>query len=99
MDYLPNGKYYSNYKHSKQAVSLILSECCCPPEMRIPKHSHENSYLILTLSGDPKEQFDLKSRTYIPSDLAFYIAGEVHSQSITSQGMRCLHVEFGNDWK
>lgn len=78
--------------------SLILTECNYEPGSSYEKHSHVNPYFIFILSGGQEEKYDGRTRTYEVSTSAFHPAGEVHSQRIGSEGLRCLHVEFEKQW-
>lgn len=92
------GSYYGRCNVSKHAGHLILSECTYAPKLEIPRHSHENAYLIFALNGSQEESFESRSRSYVPGTLAFHPAGEVHGEKLGSKGMRVLHVEFGSEW-
>jgi AraC family transcriptional regulator len=96
--FLSEGQYYGCCNPSRKAAFLVLSESTYAPGVRIPRHAHENPYFIFTLSGGQEEAFDTRTRTYLPSTLAFHPAGEIHSETVGAKGMRCLHVEFRAEW-
>jgi AraC family transcriptional regulator len=96
--FLAEGHYYGCCHASRRADRLILSECSYAPGLRIPKHAHENPYMVFTLSGGQEESLGTYRQTYVPSTLAFHPAGETHSETLGQAGMRCLHVEFKPDW-
>lgn len=95
---LAEGRYFGRCDISRNAGCLILSECAYAPGLRIPRHSHENPYLVFTLSGGQEELTGSRRQSYVPTTLAFHPAGETHSESIGPAGMRCLHVEFRPEW-
>ena len=95
---LAEGQYYGCCDASKKAGCLLLSECAYAAGICVPRHTHENPYFIFTLNGGQEEWFDGRERTYVPSTLAFHPAGEMHSERVGANGMRCLHVEFGPEW-
>jgi len=79
---LPKGSYYGCRNLSRKAGLLVLTESSFEPELRIPRHSHENAYFIFTLSGGQEESFGARNRTYSPGTLAFHpAAGEALSSS------------------
>jgi AraC family transcriptional regulator len=95
---LSEGQYYGYCNVSRKAGPLVLSECNYAPGLHIPRHAHENAYFIFALNGGQEESFGTRNRTYVPGTLAFHPAGEAHSEKLSSEGMRCLHVEFRSDW-
>src|SRR5215471_15263302 len=95
---LSRGQYFG-MKHSEVSVgSLILAESVYLPQTKIPRHSHENSYLILAIKGSQEEALGNGRQTYESQTVALHPAGENHAQTIGPDGFRCLHVEFGADW-
>jgi AraC family transcriptional regulator len=95
---LDEGNYYGCCQKSKKAGHLSLSECSYAPNIKIPRHAHQNAYFIFTLSGGQEESFESQTRGYAPGTLAFHPAGEVHCERLGPTGMRALHVEFGSTW-
>jgi len=57
------GQYYGCCDASWKAGFLVLSECAYAPDARVPRHAHENPYLIFTLSGGQEEKFGTRERT------------------------------------
>jgi len=95
---LSEGEYFGK-KHSEIRVGrLILSESVYVPYTKIPRHSHENAYMILTVNGSQQEELGKGCRTYERHTLALHPAQENHEQTIGPDGFRCLHIEFGADW-
>jgi len=97
-EHLAEGEYYGCCKVARKANFLVLSEYSYAPRLQIPKHAHENPYFIFALTGSQEETFGGAVRTYSPSTLAFHPAGEIHSEQLGTNGMRCLHVEFPLEW-
>jgi AraC family transcriptional regulator len=92
----------SHYGHKNQAMNisgLLLSEYECEPNISIPKHSHERTYLSFVLSGGWDETYGRdKTRERRPHTLAIHPAGEMHSEQIGDRGSRAFHIEFSDEW-
>ncbi|MGO8699944.1 MAG: helix-turn-helix transcriptional regulator [Limisphaerales bacterium] len=95
---LSAGDYFGTKRSNLRFDDLILSECSYALNTRLPKHSHENAYIIVVLEGSQVEELKEGRRWYHQKVLALHPAQEAHSQQIGSDGLRCLHVEFGANW-
>lgn len=95
---LSAGHYFGVKRSQVRMGDLILSECMYALQTELPKHSHENAYMILVLGGTQVEDLNGTQRWYQRDTLALHPAQEMHSQQIGAQGLRYLHVEFGANW-
>jgi AraC-like DNA-binding protein len=95
---LLEGEYFGKKQSAIRIGRLILSESVYLPATKIPRHSHENAYMILTVAGTQQEELGKGHRIYEPNTLALHPAQETHAQVIGPAGWRCLHIEFGSDW-
>jgi AraC family transcriptional regulator len=93
------GNYFGVLCAQVRLGDLILSEDRYGRHTCLPKHSHENSHLILSLNGSQVEHLNGSQRSYQRHVLALHPAGETHSQHIGAEGFRCLHLEFGTQWR
>lgn len=95
---MSEGHYFGRKRSEMRAGGLILSECSYLPDSAIPRHVHENPYMILSLAGTQRETCADEHHFYKTHTITIHPAQEPHSQKIGSTGFRCLHVEFGADW-
>jgi hypothetical protein len=97
--YLSAGHYFGVKRSQVRLGDLILSESVYASHMRLPKHSHENAYMIMVLERTQEEELNGSlPRSYQRHAMALHPADEMHSQKIGAAGLRCLHVEFGANW-
>src|ERR1700737_5095658 len=80
------------------AGGLRLTEVTYPPGLRLPQHSHEQSCFCFLLHG----LYDITCGKQIllrkPGSLTFTASGEIHSNRIHSQEVRCFSIEMTRPW-
>jgi AraC family transcriptional regulator len=81
-----------------EARNFYLTESHYPPNMKIPKHSHENASLYFILRGGMTEKCDNVTRERVPSSLVYTPPGQAHSNHIEKTGCRLFMVEMKADW-
>ncbi len=77
---------------------LRLSESVYPAHLKTPRHSHENAYFCLILSGTSLQYYGSRSRERKPNTTLFYLPDETHWESFDKTGGRIFSVEIGPEW-
>lgn len=72
---------------------LTLAIASYVPLQKVPRHSHENAFFCMALSGVCTETYRAEERTYEPSVLSFLPAGETHSLKFYQMGLHSLGIE------
>jgi AraC family transcriptional regulator len=67
------------------------------PGLYLPRHSHEDDFLELVIQGVCEEIYGRQQRIRGPSTLAFYPAGEPHSNRWRGTGGRVFHIDLSRD--
>lgn len=73
---------------------LILSETEYAPFTELPAHSHTFAYFCFVLNGNYNERRVGKNYFCKPSTLVFHSQNDVHSNSFSSDGGRCLNIRL-----
>ena len=78
-------------------ADLLLNAADHAPDMRVPRHEHENAYVCVVLAGgfelDAGRMHDCPAGSVIA-----YPAGHVHANRFGPQSGRCLNIHFGDSW-
>ena len=93
-----NGCFQGNLLRVRETVGLRLTEVTYAPGLRLPQHSHEQSCFCFLLHG----LYDITCGKQIllrkPGSLTFTASGEIHSNRIHSQEVRCFSIEITRLW-
>ena len=92
---LASGAHYGDKLKVSSVGGLTLTDYQCPSGYRIPKHSHERTYLKLVLAGTYPETYGSRTRQCRPAAVVFHPAGELHAEHFGGEGGRTFSVEFG----
>ena len=96
---LSGGRFYGRLVQRRSAGELILCETRYAPGTELPRHSHEHAYCCLVRQGSYTETYGTRSRTCVPSTVAFHPPGEVHSQRFADAEVWSFNVEFPAAWR
>jgi AraC family transcriptional regulator len=72
---------------------LTLTIASYAPFQKVSRHSHENAFFCMALSGFCTETYRGRERTYESSVLSFLPADELHSLKFYQAGMHSLGIE------
>jgi len=93
-----DGCSQANVLRVREVAGLRLSEVTYPPGLRLSQHSHEQSCFCLLLQG----RYDITCGKQMllrkPGSLTFTTSGEIHSNRIHSQEVRCFAIEMTPHW-
>jgi AraC family transcriptional regulator len=95
---LPRGSFYGTKQRGCEVAGISFTEYEFPPNLQLPMHSHENTYLYLVLRGSFTEVYGKKTRIGAPSTLVFSPAGESHADVWHDRGGRCFNIELQPGW-
>jgi AraC family transcriptional regulator len=88
-DTLSSARLYGNVLSNASVAGLTLSETSYASNLKLPKHSHEQTYFCFVLEGGFTEVYGRRSRSCRPSTLVFHPAGEKHSNFFRAVSGRC----------
>lgn len=88
--------YSGKTLRSHLATRFRLIEQLFEPNPRNPNHAHSNAYLEVTLEGGYILYRGQKAQTCQPWTILYHPAGEVHSNSVPSTGVRILIIEIAS---
>src|SRR3989475_11998326 len=87
-----------NLLRVRETVGLRLTEVTYAPGLRLPQHSHEQSCFCFLLHG----LYDITCGKQIllrkAGSLTFTASGEIHSNRIHGQEVRCFSIEMTQHW-
>lgn len=93
-----NGCSQANVLRVREVAGLRLTEMTYPPDLRLSEHSHEQSCFCFLLHG----LYDITCGKQIllrkPGSLTFTASGEIHSNRIHGQEVRCFSIEMTQHW-
>lgn len=88
----------ANLLRTREAASLRLTEASYPAGVRLPQHVHEQAGFCLLLRGE----YDIRcGKNFLlrkPGNLTFTPGGEIHSNRIHDQEVRCFAIEMTQPW-
>jgi len=90
-------RLYGNVLANASVAGLTLTETSYAPSLKLPKHSHEQTYFCFVLEGGFTEVYGRRSRSCRPSTLVFHPAGETHSDFFHADS-RCLNLQMNAAW-
>lgn len=91
--HLKRGEYFGDLRQEVTAPAVHLSETWYPPGMRVPCHSHELPYFLLSVSGGFVETFTKKSYECKPMSVVFHPQGICHFGKISPEGCLSFNVQ------
>ena len=94
---LPYKRLHGDVVVNTSVAGLTLSETSYAPNLKLPKHSHEQAYFCFVLAGGFIEDYGKRSRSCRPSTLIFHPSGETHSDSFYSD-TRCFNIQMNTEW-
>lgn len=91
-------RHYGAILNTQKVADLTVTENSYSPQIKLPKHSHEQACFCLVLQGTYTEIYPQKTLTCEPFSLVFRPAGEVHADYFSNVSVRCFIIEFDNRW-
>ncbi|HZS46122.1 MAG TPA: AraC family transcriptional regulator [Blastocatellia bacterium] len=95
---LPQGGFFGRVVNSQKVADFLLNETVNRPGLKIPKHSHENSYFCLVLRGTFKEVYGTQTRLCSPLTFAIHPPDELHSEEIGNRISSSFNIEICRGW-
>lgn len=93
-----DGCAQANVLRVREAASLRLTEATYPARLRLPQHTHQESCFCFLLQG----AYDITCGKHVllrkPGSLTFTTRGEIHSNRIHGQEVRCFAIELTRPW-
>src|SRR5581483_6798034 len=89
-----HGKIVKKYR----VANVTLTEARYPPQLRLPRHSHDQAYFCLVLRGGYEEQVAGRSIVCQPSSLVFRPPHEPHSNEFVRLGTHCFLMDVDPAW-
>ena len=91
--HLKRGEYFGDLRQEQTLPDVHLSETYYPPNLSIPRHSHELPYFLLLVSGGFKETFSSRSFLCKPFSVVFHPQAASHFGTIGQDGSLCFNVQ------
>ncbi|HJQ26844.1 MAG TPA: AraC family transcriptional regulator [Blastocatellia bacterium] len=92
------GKLHPTLVKEFRTRGLRLSESVYPAHLQTPRHSHEQAYFCLILSGTSVQSCGSKRRERKPGTTLFYLPDELHWERFGETEGRIFSVEVGPEW-
>ncbi len=92
------GQFYGETVNVRNVRAFSLSETVYPPNLRVPKHSHEHAYFCFVRRGAFSERFETRTRFCTVSTLVFHPAEETPSDSFHDFGGQCFNIQVNSSW-
>ena len=94
---LLSGQWYGKTLNKHCIEGLTLSETTYGFNLKLPKHSHEQSYFCFVLKGVYTESYFKNEYTLKPSTLIFHPADSFHSDYFHAIS-RCFNIQMDGAW-
>lgn len=91
---LQSGQYLSPVGARRQTAAARVIETRYTRGMRLPRHSHEFTYMVLMIDGTLTERTGGRSHDLSAGSVVFNQAGQEHEDEVPSPRARCLNVEL-----
>jgi AraC family transcriptional regulator len=91
---LHNCSFHGKVVKTMELAGLRLTEIRYDPNLRNPRHSHEDAYIGITLDGNSTQLCEDKVRSSKPWTVMYHPAGEIHSDQFHEGGARELNIEI-----
>jgi AraC family transcriptional regulator len=93
----PNGQQYGALKKDWSRDGLGLHEICYQPALRMSKHSHDLSRVILVVEGSVNHRLGSEQHCR-PGSTVAVPRYEMHEDIVGDSGARCFMIELGSPW-
>ncbi len=90
----PTGRLFGQSLKHRKFNDFELSEGIYNSKIKMPRHSHEWSFLCLILKGSYAENYAAKQYIRHPSTVFFHPAGEFHASDFSSAKVGIFQVEI-----
>ena len=90
---LKRGEYFGDLRQEQTLPDVHLSETYYPPNLSVPRHSHELPYFLLLVSGGFKETFTRRSFLCKPFSVVFHPQATSHFGTISHDGSLCFNIQ------
>lgn len=84
--------------HVGPISGFVIAEVQYAPHFYQPRHNHEETRLIVTVSGDFEESWAQRDHSCGPASALVRPAGEMHTNRYGATGALCINVRFGPEW-
>lgn len=91
---LHNFSFHGKALRRMEFAGLRLTEITYGPNLRNPRHSHQDAYIGITLDGNSTQLCEDKVRSSKPWTVMYHPAGEVHSDQFHEGGAHELNIEI-----
>lgn len=95
---LEPGAYYGATTPLHDGGGLSVGETVFAPDLAIPQHEHERSFICFVLEGLGTRSWPARAGREAPMSLTVFPAGVPHANQWHGGGGRALHLEFAPDW-
>lgn len=95
---LEPGDYYGASTRLHDAGGLSVAETVFAPDLAIPQHEHERSFICFVLDGLGTRSWPARAGGEGPMSLTVFPAGVPHANQWHGGGGRALHLEFAPMW-
>lgn len=92
------GHLYGYVLRGREVAGLALRETSYPPNLELPRHSHEQAYFCFVLQGTYTEIYGSRTRTCKPSALIIHPPDEIHSDHFHNARGRCFNVQIDSNY-
>lgn len=86
------------YGREREVGHFFLAEANYPPDLRVPRHSHENTSLYLVLGGKIGESKGNRVSEHKTGTVVFTPQDEPHSNYTRGSGSRCFMIDIKRQW-
>lgn len=95
---LEPGAYFGATTPLHEGGGLSVGETVFAPDLAIPQHEHERSFICFVLEGLGTRSWPARAGREAPMSLTVFPAGVPHANQWHGGGGRALHLEFAPDW-
>lgn len=95
---LEPGAYYGATTRLHDGEGLSVGETVFAPDLAIPQHEHERSFICFVLEGLGTRSWPARAGREAPMSLTVFPAGVPHANQWHGGGGRALHLEFAPGW-
>jgi AraC family transcriptional regulator len=96
---LKQGEYLGREVARRALDDVVLTETAYGAGSRLPRHTHEDPYFCLVLSGSYSESFCASETwTCTPATLLFHPAEAAHANRFGGSDARCFNIQLRGAW-
>lgn len=99
MQILSRGKFFGDVRCKMNCYGLYLIEKFHKPQIKLPKHKHDNSYYCYAVQGSWTEILEKEARQCSKGALIYHKEQEVHCTYFNRHGARTFNIEITNEFK